>query len=99
MPHRRHRDPHIKSKLVGAALLEKVSLQEHAGSLAELNDRAFYAFLAEGKMGGRIERDVLKRLDMSDLVRALRHGVLAGNDVAAEIDGDGIFSVHPALLP
>ena len=45
-----------------------------------------------------IERDVLKGLHMSDLVHALGPGVLAGHDVAAEIDGDGVFAVHAAFL-
>jgi hypothetical protein len=40
MPDRGHHDPHIEGKLVGTALLEELPLQEHAGSLAELNDRA-----------------------------------------------------------
>ena len=36
----RHHDPHIEGKLVGAALLEELPLEEHAGPLAELNDGA-----------------------------------------------------------
>lgn len=40
MPDRRHHDPHIEGKLVGAALLEKVAFEEHAGPLTELNDGA-----------------------------------------------------------
>ena len=38
MPDGCHHDPHIEGKLVGAALLEEFSLEEHAGSFAELND-------------------------------------------------------------
>ena len=40
MPYCRHHDPHIEGELVGAALLEEVPLEEHAGSLAELNNGA-----------------------------------------------------------
>ena len=40
MPDGRHHDPHIEGKLVGAALLEELPLEEHAGPLAELNDGA-----------------------------------------------------------
>ncbi len=40
MPDRRHHYPHIEGKLIGTALLEELPVEEHAGPLAELNDRA-----------------------------------------------------------
>jgi hypothetical protein len=40
MPDGCHHDPHIERKLVGAALLEKIPLAEHAGTLEVLNDGA-----------------------------------------------------------
>ena len=40
MQDRRHHDTHIEGKLIRAALLEELPLEEHARSLAELNDRA-----------------------------------------------------------
>ncbi len=40
MPYGRHHDPHIEGKLVGAGLLEELTLEEHAGPLAELNNGA-----------------------------------------------------------
>ena len=49
-------------------------------------------------MGCGIERDVLKRTHMADLVRPLGAGVLAGHDVPAEIHCDGVGAVHPAFL-
>lgn len=57
MPDRRHHDPHIEGKLVGAALLEELAFEEHAGPLAELNDRARHALVSEGKMRRGIESD------------------------------------------
>ena len=99
MPHRRHQHPHVKCKLIGAALLEELPLEEHAGALAELDDGAGHAFLPEGKMRRGIERDILEGRNMTDLVHAVGSGVLAGHDVAAEIHCDGVFSVHPAFLP
>jgi hypothetical protein len=36
MPDGRHYDPHVERKLVGAALLEEVPLEEHAGSSEKL---------------------------------------------------------------
>lgn len=40
MPDGCHHYPHIEGKLIGAALLEELALEEHARSLAELNDGA-----------------------------------------------------------
>ena len=40
MPDSRHHDAEVEGELVGAALLEEIPLEEHAGSLAELNDGA-----------------------------------------------------------
>ena len=40
MPDGSHHDAEVKGKLVGAALLEELPLEEHAGPFAELNDRA-----------------------------------------------------------
>lgn len=45
MPDRRHHDPHVEGKLIRTGLLEELPLEEHAGSLAELNNGAFHAFL------------------------------------------------------
>jgi hypothetical protein len=44
MPDRRHHDPHVKRKLVGAALLKELALEEHAGSFAKLDNGASHAF-------------------------------------------------------
>lgn len=98
MPDRRHHDPHVERKLVGAALLEEVPLEEHAGPLAELNDRACHAFLPKRKVCRGVERDGIKVGNMTDLVHPLRPGVLAGHDVPAQIDGDGVGAVHSAFL-
>ena len=40
MPDRGHHDPHIEGKLIRAALLEELPLEEHARPLSELNDGA-----------------------------------------------------------
>ena len=40
MPDGDHHDPHIEGKLVGAALLEELPLEEHARPLAKLHDGA-----------------------------------------------------------
>ena len=40
MPDSRHYYTEVKRKLIGAALLEELALEEHARSLAELNDGA-----------------------------------------------------------
>jgi hypothetical protein len=45
-----------------------------------------------------IERDGVEVGDMTDLVYALRTCVLAGHDVPAQIDGNGVGAVHPAFL-
>ena len=37
MPDGSHHDPHIEGKLVGAALLEELALEEHAGSSEKLS--------------------------------------------------------------
>ena len=91
MRHCRHHDPHIKRKLVGAALLEEVALEEHAGSFAELDDGARHALVSEGKMRRGSECDRINVINMADLVLTLRPCVLAGNDVAAQINGDRVF--------
>ena len=98
MPDSRHNDPHIKCKLIGAGLCEKVALKEHAGPFAELDNWAGHAFGAEGKMGGSVQRNFIKRFYMANFMRALGAGVLAGHDIAAQIDGDCVFAVHPAFL-
>ena len=98
MPDSRHHDPHIKCKLIGAGLCEEVALKEHAGPFAELDNWAGYAFGAEGKMGGCIQRNFIKRFYMANFMRSLGAGVLTGHDITAQIDGDGILAVHPAFL-
>ena len=98
MPHGRHQHPHIKRKLIRTTLLEEVPLEEHARSLAELDDRAGHTFLPEGKMRRGIERDGVKVCDVTNLVISLCPGVLAGHDVPAQVDGDGVGAVHPAFL-
>ena len=45
-----------------------------------------------------VQRDRIKVINMADLVLALRPCVLAGHDVAAQIDSDRIFPVHATLL-
>lgn len=45
-----------------------------------------------------IERDFLKIGDVTDLVHALRIYFLAGHDVPAQVEGDGVRAVHPAFL-
>ena len=99
MPDRRHHDPHVKRKLVGAALLKELALEEHAGSFAKLDNGASHAFLSERKMRRGIERNRVEVLDVTDLVLALCPGVLASHHIAAEIDGDCVLPVHAALLP
>jgi hypothetical protein len=58
MPDGCHHDPHIEGKLIGAGLCKEIALEEHAGSFAELHNRAGHAFGAEGKMGGGIQRNL-----------------------------------------
>ena len=55
MPDCRHHDPEVEGKLVGATLLEELPLKEHAGPLAELNDRAIHAFRPEGEVRRSVE--------------------------------------------
>jgi hypothetical protein len=98
MPDGCHHDPHIEGKLIGAGLCKEIALEEHAGSLAELDNRAGHAFGPEGKMGGSIQRNFIKRVYMANFMRALGAGILAGHDIAAQIDGDSIFAVHTAFL-
>ena len=45
-----------------------------------------------------IERDGVKVSDVADLVRPLGAGVLAGHDVPAQINSDGVRAVHSAFL-
>ena len=45
-----------------------------------------------------IERDGVKVSEVADLVRPLSPGVLTGHDVPAQVDGDGVGTVHPAFL-
>lgn len=45
-----------------------------------------------------VERDGVKVCDMPNLVHPLRPCVLTGHDVPAQVDGDGVWAVHPALL-
>jgi hypothetical protein len=90
MPDGRHHDPEVKGKLVGAALIEEFPLKEHAGPFAELNHRTGHAFGPEGEVRRGVEGDGVEVRDMADLVRPLRTGVLAGHDIAAQIDRDGV---------
>ena len=57
MPNRRHHDPKVERKLIGAGLREEFSLKEHAGPFAELNNWAGHALFAVRKMRRRVERD------------------------------------------
>ena len=98
MPDGRHHDPHIEGKLVGAGLCEEVTLKEHAGPFAELNNRAGHAFGPEGKMRRCIERDGVEVRDMADLVSPFCADVLTSHDIAAQVDGDGVRAVHAAFL-
>ena len=59
MPDGRHHDPHIEGKLIRAGLCEEVALKEHAGSFAELDNRAGHTFRPEGKMRRSVEGDGL----------------------------------------
>ena len=45
-----------------------------------------------------VESDGVKVSDMADLMRPLSTSVLAGHDIAAQIDGDGVFAIHPTFL-
>lgn len=45
-----------------------------------------------------IERDCVEVCHMSNLVHALRPGVLAGHDIPAQINCDGVWAVHPTFL-
>ena len=45
-----------------------------------------------------IKRDGVKLGYMADLVHPFGPGVLTGHDIAAQIDGDGVFPVHAAFL-
>jgi hypothetical protein len=45
-----------------------------------------------------IERDGTEVIDMTDLVHALCTSVLAGHDVPAQINSDGVWAVHSAFL-
>ena len=98
MPDCRHHDPEVEGKLVGATLLEELPLKEHAGPLAELNDRAIHAFLAERKMRRGVERDGVKVSHMTNLMHALSSGVLTGHDIPKQIDRDGVGALHGKLL-
>jgi hypothetical protein len=45
-----------------------------------------------------VERDSIEVSNMPNLVHPLRPGVLTGHDVAAQIDGNCILTVHAAFL-
>lgn len=98
MPGRRHQHSHIERKLVGTALLEELSLEEHAGPLAELNNGTGHALVPEGKMRRCTQRDGLEVLHMPNPVRPLGAGVLTGHDIAAQIESNSIFAIHPTVL-
>ncbi len=98
MPDGRHHDPHIEGKLVGAALLEEVPFEEHAGPFTELNDGACHAFVSESKMRRGVERDGVEVSDVTNLVHALGAGVLTGHDIAAQVDDEVVRAVHATFL-
>ena len=98
MPDGRHHDPHIEGKLIRAGLCEEVALKEHAGPFAELNNRTGHAFRPEGEVRRSVEGDGIEVRDIADFVRPLGAGVLTGHDIAAQVDGDGVWAVHAAFL-
>ena len=65
MPHRRHHNPHIEGKLVGARLCEEVALKELAGPFAELNHWTGHAFGSESEVRRGIEGDGIEVRDMA----------------------------------
>jgi hypothetical protein len=93
----RHHDPHVERKLVRTGLREDVALEEHAGPFAKLNDWAGHALWPEGKMRRGVEGDGIKLRHMANFVRAFRASVLTSHDIAAQVDGNSILTVHPAL--
>jgi len=98
MPDRRHHDSDVEGELIRTGLLEELPVEEHAGPLAELNDRACHAFLPKGKMRRGVECNVIKFCDLTNLLHALRTGILAGHDVPALIESNSIFAIHPTVL-
>ena len=52
----------------------------------------------ESKMRRGVESNFLKGLSMTVLMHALGSCVLAGHDVAAGVNGDGVASVHTTIL-
>ena len=98
MPDGRHHDPHIEGKLIRAGLCEEVALKEHAGPFAELDNRTGHAFGPEGEVRRSVEGDGIEVGDVADLVRPFGSGVLAGHDIAAQVDGDGVGAVHATFL-
>ncbi len=50
-------------------------------------------------MRRRIKRNFLEGLDMAYFVHALGAGILAGHDIAHEINSYIVSAVHPAFLP
>ena len=65
MPDGRHHNPHVEGELIRAGLWEEVALKEHAGSFAELNDRAGHAFRPEGEVRRSVEGDGIEVRDMA----------------------------------
>ena len=98
MPHSRHYDPHVEGKLLGTALIKELPLKEHARPFTELNDRACHAFLPKGKMRRGVECNVIKFCDLTNLLHALRTGILAGHDAPAQIESNSIFAIYPTVL-
>ena len=45
-----------------------------------------------------VERDIVERADMPDLMHNLRASVLTGHNVPAQVDRDGVGAVHAAFL-
>jgi hypothetical protein len=89
---------------VVAGSVPQGSFQEHAGALANLQHWAVRAVVSLAPVRGGVELYAGQIRHMTDTMGltigrvAGRTHVLAGQDVAAQIDGDAIGLIHAALL-
>jgi hypothetical protein len=98
MPDRRHHDPEVEGKLIRAGLCKELPFKKHAGPFTKLNNRTGHAFRPEGKMRRSIKGDRIEVGGMADFVGPFGTGVLAGHDIAAQVDCNGVRAIHPTFL-
>ena len=94
----RSQNGQVVSEGVVASSFPVLVLKEEAGALAELRHRTARAFTACAEVVRRVQTDIVKLVNVTNLVIRRCTHVLAGGDVALHVHSDRIIAVHATLL-